>query len=117
MRAATLVGAEIQRSGIGDDEPEASFDCFSAGVGGGGEVVSAGADSAAAGASVTGAAGGGCSCVQAARGSAMIAATTELASFAMSEPTLQAACHAMPSSRRDGRHWAARTEVAKQEAL
>jgi hypothetical protein len=86
IRAATLVSAEIQRSGIGDEEPEASFDCFSAGVAGGGAGASAGAASAAAGGAVTGAAAGGWSCVHATKESATIAAGTKRASFAMCEP-------------------------------
>ena len=91
--AATLVCAgepTIQRSGIGDDEPEASFTRFSAGVGGGG--AGAAADSAALGGWSTGAAGGGCSRVHAARPSTTIAAETGRVSFAMCNPTLQAAC-------------------------
>jgi hypothetical protein len=74
-----------QRSGIGDEEPEASFDCFSAGVAGGVAGASAGADSVAPAGSVTGAAGGGCSCPHAANDSASIAAETERASLAMSD--------------------------------
>jgi hypothetical protein len=76
----------FQRSGIGEDEPEASFDCFSAGVAGGAAADSAGAGAIAAGGGVTGASAGGCSCVHAAKSSAIITAGTERASFIISKP-------------------------------
>lgn len=85
-RAATLGSAGFQRSGIGEDEPEASFDCFSAGVAGGAAADSAGPGAIAAGGGVTGASAGGCSCVHAAKSSAIITAGTERASFIISKP-------------------------------
>jgi hypothetical protein len=104
-----------QRSGIGDDEPEASFERFSAGVGGGEEGASAGADCVVSG-GATGAAGGGCSCVHAARAATIIAAATEKVSLAMSSPALQAVCQTRSFTRdrtnRIKRLWAVGVWVA-----
>jgi hypothetical protein len=76
---APALATDHQRSGIGDDEPEPSFDFFSSAVGGGG---GSGVGSLVAGGSLSGTSGGGCSCVQAAKTSAS-KQQTEPASFDM----------------------------------